>query len=275
MKFDIKPKDHGKMLINAEFEELLDYNGISSADDLWSIQSDSVKNILKERGTGRCMLSSPAGREVETYIKRYQPIPLREVIKNMMGFKPFHFDGIHEWNAIIAFHELELNTMQPIAAARFRDGRSCNLTLGIRDYTRGLEFFRELDDYPERKKQLICNIAEMIGRMHRNGMAHQDMYLVHLFIKEKEDDAVYLIDLQRMIMQRKLSRRWRVKDLGQLLFSAWDFLNAAERKLFMDTYTKHAGLTNPDAIFSAALRKAERIRQHDQRRRERLNLGAD
>lgn len=275
MKFDIKHKDHGKMLINAEFEELLDYNGISTADDLWSIQSDSVKNILQERGTGRCMLSSPNGHEVETYIKRYQPIPLREVIKNMMGFKPFHFDGIHEWNAIIAFHELELNTMQPIAAARFRDGRSCNLTLGIRHYTRGLELFKELNDSQERKERLICSIAEMIGRMHSNGMAHQDMYLVHLFIKEKENDAVYLIDLQRMIMQRKLSRRWRVKDLGQFLFSAWEFLGENERKLFTETYSKHAGLSDSSAIFSAAIRKAERIRQHDQRRRERLNLGAD
>jgi heptose I phosphotransferase len=276
MKLEAIKNKGGMLLLNDAYRELLEYNGIFTPEDLWNINSESVKNLLKERGTGRCMLKSASGGEVETYIKRYQRIPFREALKNILCLKPYKFDGIHEWNVIVVFHFSDLNTMEPIAAARLPDGRNCNLTLGITNYTRAQELLPRLKDDPVRKNRLIRNVAELTGRMHANGMAHQDLYLVHLFVKEDEDDKVYLIDLQRTIAQSRLKWRWRVKDLAQLLFSSRNYIDDSDIELFRKIYADCANISpNNTALLRAVMKKAARIQAHDERRRKRLDLGED
>jgi hypothetical protein len=100
--------------------------------------------------------------------------------------------------------------------------------------------------------------------MHAKGLAHQDFYLVHIFIRPGENDAVYLIDLQRTIMQERLSLRWRIKDLGQITFATEPFFSMEETALFRDSYLAH----NPefknksDSLWQAVEKKARRIKQH-------------
>jgi hypothetical protein len=124
--------------------------------------------------------------------------------------------------------------MVPLAAARLGD-RTCNLTMGITDYVRASDFFSlQAQVDTSRKQRIIKNIADLAGIMHAKGLAHQDFYLVHIFIRPDENDAVYLIDLQRTIMQEKLSLRWRIKDLGQITFATEPFFSSEETALFRD-----------------------------------------
>ena len=181
--------DHQQLRINADWQELLHANGLDHAEALWNLAGDPVKHVVKERATCRCELRRPDGSTIEVYLKRYHPIPWREKLKNILCFKPYDFDAWHEWDALVAFLDLGLNTMTPLAAARLADGRSCDLTLGITNYTRAAELIKLLAPEDPRRRRLLLRLAEMVGRMHAAGMAHQDLYLVHFFILEQQDDT--------------------------------------------------------------------------------------
>jgi heptose I phosphotransferase len=258
--------DGGKLIINSDFAELFKHNNLVSADSLWNTEGEDVKKQRKERGTERIMLIDPDSKQnIETYIKRYKPLPLKEYFKSVTSFRPIHPKGAcHEWDAILAFHKNCLPTMEPIAVAETAHG-TCNLTLGITNYKRGSEIFEDLNKNhnPERKKKLIEKIAILAKNMHNAGFGHQDFYLVHMFIKEQNDDEIFLIDLQRLIMQKRLSKRWRIKDLAQLYYSAAPFVNNEDIELFWNIYSE--GLSNSESLLSAIKKKMQKIKRHDEK----------
>jgi hypothetical protein len=185
----------------------------------------------------------------------------------------------------MAFHSAGIPTMIPIAAGRNSDGRSVLLTLGITDYVRASELLPELREKKRQKerRQLILKIAELAGVMHAAKFAHQDFYLVHLFVKIKsshtnipeksqEEYQILPIDLQRIIMGRQFSRRWRVKDLGQLLFSAMPVTTISDRLTFWNRYTEIAGkeLRNDKTLIKLINRKAMAIRNREIRKQSSL-----
>jgi len=271
MKFDLIQKDNGKLIINSEFSELLEHNGIQTASDLWNYSGESVKNVRPERRTERIFLKQKENGmlPIEAYVKRYHPISIKEKIKAITSFHGIVKDGAkHEWDALIAFHESNLPTMIPIAVAKTANG-SCNLTLGITHYMRASDIFAEL--YTQkgkyinaRKKNLIKKIAELARVMHNLGYAHQDFYLVHIFIKPDENDSIYLIDLQRLIMQSELSNRWRIKDLAQLYYSAKPFVSKRDIFYFWKIYANSNILRNKQLIKSI-LSKVDKISEHDRK----------
>lgn len=266
MNFKSESFDNKKLTINADFIELLKFNGIDSASKLWNIKGEAVKKILTQRGTERAFLNTPDGGKLEVYIKRYTKIPLKEKIKQAFSLKFYNFDALHEWNALRAFHKLGLDTMIPMAVADLGNGQTCNLTLGITDYIKAAELFKSFTPKDDaRKSSLIQKIATIAGRMHAAGFAHQDFYLVHMFVRESEDDKIYLIDLQRLIMQKNLSKRWRIKDLGQLLFAARDYISDADMKKFWEIYCSYAGeeFKHDNSLIKAIIAKADKITARD------------
>jgi heptose I phosphotransferase len=62
--------------------------------------------------------------------------------------------------------------------------------------------------------------------MHRAGINHRDFYLCHFHLDEtslpEPLPRCYLIDLHRAQIRGRTPRRWRVKDLAGLYFSAMD-----------------------------------------------------
>jgi heptose I phosphotransferase len=258
--------DNGKLIVNEKFLELLKLNNLVTADRLWNKEGEDVKKQRKERGTERIILKDPKTNvNLETYIKRYKPLPLKEYFKSITSFRPIHAKGAyHEWDAILLFHENDLPTMDPIAVAETEHG-TCNLTLGITDYTRASEIFVDLkkNPNPERKKKLIEKIALLAKEMHNKGFGHQDFYLVHMFIKEQNEDEIFLIDLQRLIIQKKLSKRWRVKDLAQLYYSAAPFVDDEDIDMFWEIYSD--GLHNSESLLSAITKKMQKIKRHDEK----------
>ncbi len=240
MDIKVETWDDGRLMINAEYASILSLNKLDTAALLWKAETESIKEILKERGTGRLFLNQNLGvPPLECYLKRYRPVPLKEKLKNWTCGKRAYFDAFHEWRAILTFHKYELPTMVPIAVAK-HGHNSCLLTLGITDYIRASELFPSLcsPQYADIRKTLIEKIANLAGTMHRMGLAHQDFYLVHMFIRKNENYKPYIIDLQRVIMQRRLAMRWRVKDLAQLLFSAAPVITKKDIDTFCNTYMK-------------------------------------
>lgn len=272
MKIEIVKSDNPNWIVNAQFADILKYNGINSPEDLWNLSGESVKKFLKERGTERAFLKTPDGGQIETYIKRYLPLPFKEYYKSFISLKPiFKFGAIHEWQAIVNFHSKNIPTMQPIAAGILKDGKNINITLGITDYKRASDLFAS-GISKNQKLQLIKKIAKLAGKMHSEQFAHQDFYLVHLFVTNKES-LVLPIDLQRLLMGKQFSKRWQIKDLAQLLYSAKDYISNPEILLFWKIYTS---LTDPklfdDKKFIKKIQaKAARIKNRSDRKKKRKN----
>ncbi|UDQ98237.1 lipopolysaccharide kinase InaA family protein [Lentisphaerota bacterium WC36G] len=283
MKYQIDSLDGGKLIVNRHFQRCLEFNNIKTADDLFGLEGVIVKKILAERGTERVMLKNYKDNgvtEVEMYLKRYASTPLKERFKGIVSFKKTNFNAYDEWNSIMAFHEHNLPTMKPVALAS--DGKNCCiLTLGITEYRKASIIFEELQEQEknaqnemelekirQKKSTLISQIADYVGRMHAAGMAHQDLYLVHFFVKEHENMQPYLIDLQRCLVRKKVAWRWRVKDLGQLLFASNKFLSNSDKVFFWEIYTALAGYKffKNRRLINAIRRKANRILEREQRK---------
>ena len=71
-------------------------------------------------------------------------------------------------------------------------------------------------------RTLIRRVAGLARRFHAAGYNHRDLYCCHFFIREAEPGRfdIRLIDLQRVERRRRWRRRWIVKDLAQLAYSA-------------------------------------------------------
>ncbi len=271
MRIDAQSFDGGKLQANSAFLPLLKANGLLDAEALWRIGGETVKRALKERGTERAFLKDPAtGEPVEVYLKRYTRRPLGEIIKAALSLKFKFFGAFEEWGSLLAFHEKGLPTMQPLAVARCREG-DCGLTLGIKGFERASELYPKLKDDPARRRALAAKLAKLAAAMHSAGMAHQDFYLVHVFVLP--GDELLLIDLQRMIREPKLAVRWIVKDLGQMLFAVRPLAQRGDIALFARAYAKASGmkLQALKLLAKEVALKAEAIAKHDAKRAARLS----
>ena len=264
----IKVNESNGMKVNVEFSELLQKIGLDSIEKLFQLQGETVKKAVKQRGTSRVYLTGLDGQPIECYIKHCTAIPLREKIKCFFQLKRWNFDSINEWNALLRFHELGLNTMIPIAAGSLPDGSNCLLTLGLTGCVRASDFFADENVESLTRSKVITAIANATAKMHNSGMTHQDLYMVHFFIRPDEDYAVYMIDLQRVIFKSPPGRRWHVKDLGQLIFAATKLLTELEMTQLLDMYLDKCTIERikEPSFMRAVAAKAAKITKHDNAR---------
>jgi heptose I phosphotransferase len=118
-----------------------------------------------------------------------------------------------------------------------------------------LEGFVQLDDFlrtrfgclnAERSERrdadltrLTDRIAAITRQFHEAGFNHRDLYCCHFFIWERSrgDFEIRLIDLQRVQYRKRRRRRWLVKDLAQLAYSApRDRIKCTQKMAFIRRY---------------------------------------
>lgn len=163
-----------------------------------------------------------------------------------------------EAQAVKRLNDDGIPTMQVAAYGEqlHSDGRLNSFLL-----TENLEGYLPLDDFlrerftvrrlhvPKRRDAelmtLLTQVADIAARFHNSGYNHRDLYCCHFFIKEIEagqgsDEAkfdVRLIDLQRVQHRRHFRRRWIVKDLAQLAYSApRDRIKCTQKLAFLRRY---------------------------------------
>ena len=82
-------------------------------------------------------------------------------------------------------------------------------------------------------------MAAVARRFHAAGYNHRDFYCGHFFVREpaRGKFEIRLIDLQRVQRRRRFRRRWIVKDLAQLVWSApRDRIACTHKLAFMRYY---------------------------------------
>jgi heptose I phosphotransferase len=75
------------------------------------------------------------------------------------------------------------------------------------------------------RRALAERLGRLVGRFHAAHLAHQDLYLDHVFLRANGADAfeLFLLDLHRALPSSPRRLRWRVKDLAALYGSAHAF----------------------------------------------------
>jgi heptose I phosphotransferase len=110
------------------------------------------------------------------------------------------------------------------------------------------------------RRALIEQVAGMVRRMHSHGINHRDCYICHFHLDTSAGPEhlaadklrLYMIDLHRAQIRRRTPRRWLIKDLAGLYFSAlgigltrtdrWRFIAAYEQKPLREVLQEHKRL---------------------------------
>jgi heptose I phosphotransferase len=198
------------------------------------------------------------------FAKIHHGVGWQEIVKNLLHLKLPVLSAQNEWTALNLLALIGVPTMTPVAF-----GRTGSNPARIRSFliTEELTGTTSLEDFcatwalqppPFRlRKALIEQVASAVRQMHANGMNHRDCYLCHFHLdtlSRQESGGLdklrlYVIDLHRAQIRRRTSRRWVIKDLAGLYFSAMGigmtrtdrlrFVRAYEQKPLRDVFQNH------------------------------------
>lgn len=179
---------------------------------------------------GRCTSKIKLG-EHYYFLKQHFGVGWKEIFKNLMTFKLPIIGARTEMIAIEALHSIGIQTTPFIAfGERGLNPATKNSFL----ITKDLGDIISLEDVCtnwlqtppsiQLKRQLIRNVAHLAGIMHANGLNHRDFYICHICVQRTafaaQDYQLFLIDLHRMGVRKKISNTQRLKDLAALHFSS-------------------------------------------------------
>jgi heptose I phosphotransferase len=277
--------DGGRLVVNRGFGDVLCANGLGTFEALMHYQGgDVAKNLLRERTTTRLVLKDAAGRDRAFYLKRHGPAPWKEYVKPLLRLTRPMLGARHEWNAILRFHEAGIPTMTPVALGE-SGGESFLLTQGIEGCTKlshWVEAIRAgtngthadhaangcqamLNGQSRQSREVVLSVAQIARTMHAAGLHHQDFYLTHFLVSEAGPPGeLFVIDLGRARHRRRLSRRWIVKDLAQLHFSA-ALATKSQRARFFAAYLGRPITPRDRGLLRRIERKSRAIARHSAR----------
>lgn len=238
-QFDLETWDHGKLIVNRTFAALLRRHDWTTFDAVWAgtANAEVAKKLRTDRVTLRFTLSDgPVERAF--YVKRHGPSAWIEYIKPLLRLTWPILGARNEWQALLDFHHADLPTMTPVAIGE-SGGQSFLITESLENCTK-LSRLNPADESGVNspvatRTQIVTQVAEIARKMHQAGLHHQDFYLGHLLLSPTQPAKIYVIDLGRVQKHKRLSRRWIVKDLAQLNFSATS-ASIREHLLFMRVY---------------------------------------
>lgn len=266
-RFELDQWDDGKLVVNHAFANLFRRQHWTTFAVIWSRTEEAVvaKKLRTDRMTLRFTLDD-AGVERAFYIKRHGRSSLKEYLKPLFSLRWPILGAKNEWNALMAFHEAGLPTMTPVALGR-SGANSFLITEALEDCTKLSELKKKNESVGPDRRCLLEGVARMTQRMHTAGLHHQDYYLGHLLLPNSAavgqvpPDRIYVIDLGRVRQQKPLSRRWVVKDLAQLNYSARD-VSVADRVRFLRAYLGRKIGPNDKQLIASIAAKTSAIARH-------------
>jgi heptose I phosphotransferase len=207
------------------------------------------------------------------FIKIHRGVGWKEIFKNLFQLRLPVLSAENEWQAIERLHQIGVPTMtiagygrrgwNPARLESFIVTEDLGDTQNLEDLTRG---WRERPPAPGLKRALIAEVAATARRLHENGVNHRDFYLCHLRVDPKqatERPRIFVMDLHRAQLRGATPRRWVVKDLGSLHFSAMDIgLTRRDLLRFVKAYrgkSLREILHTERPFWSAVERRAQRL----------------
>ncbi len=224
------------------------WEGRDPFDEVERLQGEVFRQV-KSRRTIRVVLDGRA-----YFAKIHYGVGWREILKNLLQLKRPVLSAQNEWRALSLLALAGVRTMTPAAF-----GRTGSNPARIRSFliTEELTGTASLEDLCARwtsqppafrlRKTLSEEVATMVQTMHAHGVNHRDCYLCHFHLDTSSEPArlepgalrLYVIDLHRAQIRWRTPRRWLVKDLAGLYFSAMDVgLTRTDRLRFIRAYER-------------------------------------
>ncbi len=168
------------------------------------------------------------------FIKQHNGVGWREILKELITLKWPIVSARNEYEAIEYSQKVGILTMtvagfgkrglNPAGIQSFIVTDEITDTLTLKEITN--QWLNQPAGFRV-KHSLLLEIATIARRMHGAGMNHRDFYLCHFRMKagqvktlDRESPGLYLMDLHRVEIRQSVPRRWLVKDIGALYFSA-------------------------------------------------------
>ena len=244
--------------INPEDRALLVAHGL---DDLPAFFAWQTGRRLDKHGLAawrqrwRLRLQDAAGAERTFYLKRFDRPPASAQFARWRRRRPFTGTAAIEWQNALQLQALGIPAAQPVGVGQQMVGPWERRSFVLLEEVPGTSLERWVPDRVpppalERdwkgRRATLDRLARFVAAFHDAGFAHRDLYLCHVFIRDADAawpppgrDAFTLIDLQRVFRPRWRKRRWIVKDLAALNFSApADRVGPWERLRFLCRYLR-------------------------------------
>jgi hypothetical protein len=249
---------------------------LNSIDDIFSL--DTAKNLNKKNlARFRSRLEIEIGHPHSTtlFLKRYDNPPISAQLKNWISGYSRKSLGFLEFETTENLSQSGINTPKTVAYGEqwnlFFEKRSFIITEKI-PVAEALE--RKLPDCFKGKatagnkklrKIFIVELAEFIRKFHETNYRHRDLYFAHIF--HSDNGEFFLIDLARAFKPILQSRRYQIKDIAQLYYSApGKYFSQADRLRFYLHYTNRKKINMADKIFiRKVLSKVKSMVKHDKK----------
>ena len=266
--------------IGPDFEQPFKKLGLSSIDAVFSFNTAkklNKKNLASFRSRLEFEVKSiENSRPVTLFLKRYNNPPVPVQLKNWLAAHGRKSCALLEFEAAANLKEAGINTPKTICFGEqwgtLFEKRSFFITEKIPD-AEALE--RKLPDYfngqetaenLKRRRKFIAQLAVFVKKFHETNYRHRDLYFSHIFYTGNDD--FYLIDLARAFRPILLARRYQIKDLAQIYYSApGSHFSRTDRLRFYLSYTGRQKLTGTDKTFiRKILKKVKQIARHNRRK---------
>lgn len=216
------------------------------------------------------------------FLKLHEGVGWGEIVKNLLQLRLPVIGASNEYHAIRALEKLSIDTLSVAAYGRRGINPATQLSFLITDELVAVESLEDFcGRWPQQppgfalKRALILRLADMARRLHGAGINHRDFYLCHFLLDvatpvtaaNLHAHPLYLMDLHRAQIRARVPRRWRIKDLGGLYYSALHIgLTRRDVLRFMRAYSQlplRQLLRDELPLWRAARARAARIYQRD------------
>jgi len=263
--------------IDSDYKTAFSKSGLTSIEDVFSF--DAAENLTKSnlarfRTRLQFEIDSPQLPSSTTvFMKHYDRPPVLVQLRNWLSRHNRKSCALCEFEAANKLTAAGINTPKVISYGEQWDAlleeRSFIITEKIPD-AESLE--RKLPDFfhsptttenLKLRKNFIVQSAHFIRKFHETNYRHRDLYFSHIFYGDK--GKFYLIDLARVFRPMVLRRRFQIKDIAQVYYSApAKHFSKTDRLRFYMAYAGQSKLTKKDKIFiRKVINKAERMARHD------------
>lgn len=274
------------MGVIAQADDWAEFAGADWPDRVMNEEVRDRHHAKQGRSIARWTLEH-AGRRLVVYLKRHYVLPRwRAWLARLLPRRAWS-PGLQEWQRLVWARDQGLPVPRPVAAMQSLSAGRLQSCLAVEELTDMLPLHEAVPlaaeragrDFAAWKAGLIDEMARLVVRIHGQAVFHKDLYLCHFYIPESLTSQappnwqgrVHVIDLHRLSRHRVLSHWYRVKDLGQLLYSSEVAgVTARDRLRFWRAYRAGMGLGGAGLLARAARWKWGRYRRHNLKRRGRL-----
>lgn len=270
----------GDLLVDPGVVPLLDRHGLRRLKDVFAaVGGESLRKpaLRQYRDRIRLRLEDDEGVTRTFYLKRYRNPPSCEQLRRILEARPLCSTAWREMHFTKRLTCLGISTIRVVAFGEKMWGPWERASFAISEEIPGESLERlgarvlagqtPTPSWHDRV-EIIRQLAVIAALLHRNCLFHRDLYLSHVFWSRNRGGEIilWLIDLARMLERPACRRRWQIKDLAALHYSApVGFVTRADRLRFLYYYqiaSQRSG--DPDReLIAAVVRRARRMAVHD------------